>query len=149
MALLSCNRWSRISRGVLEKEPFVPTCNIIISGFFFKIGIKCWLIIAKVAPLKSCTFTKRFLLRIFSSIPVIIKSPTITQVLAGHVCLISLGEASFIVQFSLETSLLAADAFVVCVVSYLFINFCEACGNACTVPFIFNYQLYRSVSSRW
>ena len=66
------------------------------------------LISAKVTPLKSCTFTKRFLLSLFSAIPVIIESPTITQVPAGHVCLISLGEASFIVQFSLETSLLLA-----------------------------------------
>ena len=67
-----------------------------------------WLISAKVAPLKSCTFTKRFLLSLFSSIPVIIEIPTITQVPAGHVCLVALGEASFIVQLSSETSLLAA-----------------------------------------
>ena len=60
-----------------------------------------WLIYAKVAPLKSCTFTKRFLLSLFSLIPVITESPTLTQVPAGHVCL---GEALFIVEFSSETS---------------------------------------------
>ena len=41
------------------------------SSFFFKIGIMCWLISAKVARLKPCTFTKRFLLSLFSLIPVI------------------------------------------------------------------------------
>ena len=107
MAPLICNKSLRISRDVLETE-FVPTCRIMTFGFFFKIGIMWWLISAKVAPLKSCTFTKRFLLGLFLLIPVKIESSTKTQVPAGQLCLTCLGEASFTVQFSLEISLLFA-----------------------------------------
>ena len=108
MALLCCNRSSRIPCDVLETRSFIPICKIMTSGFIFQIGIMWWLIFAKVTPLKSYTFTKRFLLSLFSSIPVIIESPTRIYVPAGHACLISWREASFIVQFSSETSLLVA-----------------------------------------
>ena len=145
MALLSCNRSSRISRYVLETQPFFPTCKIITSGFFFNIGIMWWLISAKVAPL-------RFLLSLFSSIPVIIESPTITQVastsrppmfnfLRGGLiyCTIfirNFTSCCFLKKIEFLTLLLS-------VVSYLFHNFSGACGNAWTVLFIFNYLLYR------
>ena len=92
MTVLSCSRSLRISHGVLEIESFIPTCKSMTPGFFFKIEIMWWLISVKVTSLKSCTFTKRFLISLFSSIPVIIESPTKTQVPAGHVCLISLDE---------------------------------------------------------
>ena len=107
MAPLICNRSLRISRDVVETE-FVPTCKIMTFGFFFKIGIMWWLTSAKVAPLKSCTFTKRFLQGLLSSIPVKIESSTITQIPGGQLCLTCLGEASFTVQFSSEISLLFA-----------------------------------------
>ena len=46
------------------------------------------------------------ILNLLSSIAVIVESPTITQALACHVCLISSGEGSLIVKFSSETLLL-------------------------------------------
>ena len=63
MALLSCNRSSTISRDIGDR---VNRRNIknMTSGFFFKIGIMWWLVSAKVAPLKSCTFAKRSLLNL-------------------------------------------------------------------------------------
>ena len=73
--LTQCS-WNRI---------IVSTCKIMTSGFFFQIGIIQWLISATVAPLKSCTFTKQFLLKFFLSIPVMLESLTITQLPAGHV----------------------------------------------------------------
>ena len=74
----------------------------------------------------------------------------IMQVPAGHVCLIFSGEASFILQFSSETSLLAVFwkkikllSSLSSVVSYVFVHFGGAYGNACTIIFTFNYPLYR------
>ena len=63
MTPLSCNRSSRISRDIGDR---VNRRNIknMTSGFFFKIGIMWWLVSAKVAPLKSCTFAKRSLLNL-------------------------------------------------------------------------------------
>ena len=125
------------------------------SDFFFNIAIMWWLLSAKVAPLKSCTFTKRFLLRLFSPIPVIIVShynastsrPRMFNFLRVGViyCTIfikNFTSCCFQKKIELLTLLLS-------VVSYLFLNFSGACGNACIVLFIFNYLLYRTVSSRW
>ena len=117
MTLLSYEKSSRILRDVVKTESFVPKCNIMTSGFF--------LTPAKVTPLKSCTFTKRFLLSLFASTLVIIESATITLK---------------------KIELLA---FLVFVVNYLLLNFDRACRNAGTVLFIFKYILYRTVSSRW
>ena len=75
MALLRWRKWSRISLNILNTKSFVPKCNIMWFGFFFKIGKMYWLTFTKIAPLKSCTFTRRFLQNLFSSIPVIIVSP--------------------------------------------------------------------------
>ena len=108
MTLLSCNRSSKISRDVLETELFVPTCKIMTSAFFFNIRIMWWLISTNLEPLKSWTFTKRFLLNLFSLIPVIIESTIITQIPTGDVLLISLGETSLVVEILSESSLLAA-----------------------------------------
>ena len=65
MTPLSCNKSSNISRDVLVAKSFVPTRKTMISGCLFQIGMMWWLIYTKVASLKSCTFTKRFLLSLF------------------------------------------------------------------------------------
>ena len=133
MTLLSCSKSLRISRDVIETQSFVTTCKIMTSSFFYKIGITWWLISAKVAPLKSCTFTKQFVLSLFSSISVIIESPTIMQVAAGHVCLISSGQGSFIVQFLSDRNFTSCCflkkiellTLFLSVVSYLFVSLVE------------------------
>ena len=147
MALLSCNWSSRISIDVLVTESFIPTCKIMTSGFFFKIRIIWWLISTKVAPLVSCPFTKQFLLSLFSSTPVIIVSHYNAGTCRSHffrggliystIFIRKFKSCCFLKKIELLTLLLS-------VVSYLFINFGEACRNACTVLFIFNSLLHRT-----
>ena len=136
MTLLSCNRSSRISRNVLETESFLPpTCKIMTCGFFFKIGIMWWLISAKLTPLKSFTFTKRFWPRMFNF-------------LRGYFIYYTISIRNSTSCCSLKTIEFFINALLLYVVNYLFINFGEACRSACTVLFIFNYLFLKTVSSR-
>ena len=91
MTLLSCNRSSKISRDVLETE-----LKIMTSVFFFNIRIMWWLISTKVEPLKSWTFTKRFLLHLFNA-------GTKQRRMFNF-----LGETSLVVEILSESSLLTA-----------------------------------------
>ena len=152
MALLSCNRSSRISGGVLKTELLVSTCKMMTSGFFWRIGIMWWLISAKVAPLKSCTFTTQFFIIDSSDNRVFrynasTSRPHMFNFLRGGLLYCTI----FIRNFTACCFLKKIELLMLflSVVSYLFINFGGACGNTCTVLFIFNYLLYRTASCRW
>ena len=57
-----------------------------------------WLIHAKVAPQKSYTFTRRFLISVFLTFLIIIESPTIMHITSDYVYLVPLGDDSFIAE---------------------------------------------------
>ena len=106
------------------------------SGFFFKIGIMWWLISAKMTPLKSFPFTKRFWSRMFNF-------------LRGYFIYYTISIRNSIFCCFLKTIEFFVNALLLHVVNYLFINFGEACRSAWTVLFIFNYLFLKTVSSRW
>ena len=115
-----------------------------------------WLISAKVAPVKSCTFNKRFLLSLFfidSSDDRVYhynartSQPSMFNFLSGGLifCTIfirNFTSCCFYKNIELLTLLLS-------VVSYLFLNFRGAYENGCTVLVTIIYLLYKTLSTRW